>query len=146
MPAPAEAEAPLTVASAADFSAFAGAWWRHGFTLTIKADGSAEAIWRIYRWCDAPGVTPPCDRIENQFILSGGWAAIRFHEVDGLTARGHVLFSNDYERLAPGAIALTLLPYGMARLEQTDRSLILCGREYFTSAPASVRMTHPCGA
>jgi hypothetical protein len=133
--------------SQGDFSAFAGGWWHHGFYLTIDKDGQGTAEWRVYKWCsDDPN--PPCDRIENNLIISGGSATLAFSRSDGQTADGQVIASNMTEVFSPdGAVALTLLPYDMALLRrQNNPDTTLCGPDFGRLAPESVRKTLPCGA
>ncbi len=132
-------------AQEADFGAFVGLWTRHGFGVRIESDGSGTAGWRIYRWCsDDP--TPPCDTIEMSLITSGGRAALVFFEVDEETIYGEVIESTDPETLAPGPVALMLLPYGMALLIQDGRAMLLCGPDYVHLAPQDLRNEYPCGA
>jgi hypothetical protein len=56
-----------------------GSWYHHGFTLTIGADGSASAHWRVYRWCSTDP-TPPCDQMvttaSGNQIIDGGQATM----------------------------------------------------------------------
>ena len=125
---------------------FAGDWARHGFGFSLAPpDGRGEASWRIYQWC-ADDPTPPCDSIQNSMIEPGGRATLILHFVDGQTAHGVVVGTTQPRTLAPGPFTLTLLPYGMARLDQFGQQLELCGPDYADLAPESLRETFPCGA
>jgi serine/threonine-protein kinase len=130
-----------------DLSSFAKGWGRHGFGLTIDANGQGSAIWRVYKWCsDDP--TPPCDAVVENQIISGGSATLAFDRVDGATAFGRVLSSND-ESMFPldSEVLLTLLPYDMATLRHgLVYETTLCGPDYADLAPQSLRETLPCGA
>jgi len=53
-------------------------WYHHGFDLTIRADGTGTANWRVYRTCpDAP----PCDQFVGNQILDGGHATFSVRPV-----------------------------------------------------------------
>jgi hypothetical protein len=129
-----------------DFTAFAGPWVRHGFGLTVAGDGQAQASWRVYRWCHLENVAP-CDAIdEERGIINGGQATIVFRRIEWPVAFGDVLDTTQPEMLAPGPVSLILLPYGMARLSQGSRQVVLCGPDYAELAPEEVRRLFPCGA
>jgi hypothetical protein len=130
-----------------DFAAFATSWDRHGFHLTVESDGQASAAWRVYRWCHL-GEPPPCDWIDEErgYITGGGQATIVFRRVEWPVAYGEVLDTTQPEVLARGPVTLTLLPYGMARLTQGSRQVVLCGPDYAELAPEAVRRLFPCGA
>jgi hypothetical protein len=130
-----------------DLSSFAKGWGRHGFGLTIDANGQGSAIWRVYKWCsDDP--TPPCDALVGNQIISGGSATLAFDRVDGATAFGRVLSSNN-EPMFPldSEVILMLLPYDMAMLRHgVGYETTLCGPDYANLAPESLFETFPCGA
>jgi hypothetical protein len=129
-----------------DFGAFAKGWWRHGFNLDVKSSGVGEASWRTYRWCNVDP-RPPCDRTEGNQIVSGGRASIVMFRVDGASAYGQVVSTNDPAVVSLGSISLTLLPYGMAQLSLgTLNSIILCGPDFALEAPPEIVRTYPCGA
>jgi hypothetical protein len=125
---------------------FVAGWTRHGFGLGVDGDGRGEASWRVYSWCRVDP-TPPCDgEIGNQ-IVDGGRAKLVFFRVDGQSAFGTVVSSSDPGLLGLGEVTLSLQPYGMARLEQLQRSPVeLCGPDYLRLAPKPVREAMPCGA
>jgi len=129
-----------------DFDAFAKDWSRHGLALSVQANGQASATWRTYKWCsDAP--TPPCDAMVEDRIVPGGSATLMFERVDGSSAFGHVVSSNDERVFARGPeVRLTVLPYDMATLTHLGYDTTLCGPDYADLAPKSVIETFPCGA
>lgn len=147
-PAPAAQQAAVP---SPDFSSFAGAWARHGFGLTINADGSADAGWRVYAWCGDPGVVPPCDGKADpvtHFLTNGGQATMHFDRVDGPTAFGVVTDSTVLKSFPKGPVTFTLQDYGMGELQHPDtgqRGAPLCG-PHFPEAPEWFRQTFPCGA
>jgi len=139
-------QAPPPPPAAPDFGPFAQTWGRHGFFITVAANGEATAKWRVYKWCsDDP--TPPCDDMVDSQIISGGQATIVFTEVVGETARGSVIASTDEVTLS-GGVSLTLQPYDMALLGSAawDGSLTLCGPNYWQEAPEELQQQSPCGA
>jgi len=54
-------------------------WYHHGFDLTIRADGTGTANWRVYRTC--PDGPPPCDQFVGNQILDGGHATFSVRPV-----------------------------------------------------------------
>ena len=143
-PATPIAPAPTEPPQAPDFTAFAKDWGRHGFGMTVAPNGEATVGWRVYKWCsDDP--TPPCDAMVDSDIISGGHATIVFERVEGSTAYGRVVDSND-PQLLDDAVSLTLKEYGMAVLEQDSSSIELCGPNYWQEAPDWLKETWPCGA
>jgi hypothetical protein len=126
-------------------NAFVGDWGRHGMQLTISDDGTAWARWRVYQWC-GPGVRPPCDRIENDYLISGGQADLVFAPEAPDSVQGEILTSTDTQSLDLGPVSLRLVPFGMAILEQAGQETVLCGPRYLDEAPQDVRDTYPCGA
>ena len=133
-------------ANAAPYSRFAKQWDAHGFSLTVKPDGSAAASWRTYAVCgDDP---PPCDTFRGNEIISGGAATIRFMGAMGDTTDGTVTSSTAPDLLPRGPVTLALQPYDMAVLywNSGSRSLTLCGPRYTDLAPRSVIEASPCGA
>ena len=128
------------------FSAFAKDWWHHGLGLSVQANGQASATWRSYKWCsDDP--SPSCDTIVENRIIAGGSATLMFERMDGSTAFGRVVSSNDERVFAPGSeVLLMLLPYDMATLEHLGYETTLCGPDYPDLAPKSLFDTFPCGA
>jgi hypothetical protein len=145
-PAPAGQQAPASP----DFSAFAGGWWHHGFDVTINADGSGEASWRIYSWCSTPGTLPPCDSMQGNMIIEGGHATITFDHVESPTAFGTVTGSADQKVLPNGTARFTLREYGLGELTATYTATgfttrsVLCG-PHFLESPEWFRNTMPCG-
>lgn len=139
------AATPATVPTP-DLSSFAKDWWRHGFGISIDANGVGTASWRVYKWCsDDP--SPPCDAVVENRIISGGRATLVFDRVDGVTAFGRVSSSSDQLTLASGSeVLLTLLPYDMAMLRHNGYETTLCGPNFGGLAPKSVFETYPCGA
>jgi hypothetical protein len=126
-------------------NAFVGDWSRHGVQLTFSDDGTAWARWRVYQWC-GPGVPAPCDRIENDSLISGGQADLAFTPGAPDTVQGEVLTSTDPQSFDLGPVTLRLVPYGMAVFEQFGLETVLCGPRYIDEAPPEVRDTYPCGA
>jgi hypothetical protein len=130
----------------APFAPVVGGWGRHGFGVTVYDDGTAEASWRIYRWC-GPGVPRPCDELTGNRIIDGGYADLTFTEIDENGAvHGEVSATSDTELLAPGPITLIPQDFGLALLEQGDIQLILCGPRYIELAPPEIVAEYPCGA
>ena len=84
--------ASATPASAPDFEAFTGTWIAHGRALTFSPNGRAQYVARVYRWC-GPGVSPPCDTLQNNNIISGITESMLFTRVIGKTAYGTVIAS-----------------------------------------------------
>lgn len=95
---------------------FAGGWGKHGYSLTINPDGSGEAIWRVYDRCGAPGVTLPCDRIDETHFDAGGHAVLLFSSVERQTAYGSLVDISDPAHPIFRSTSLTLRPDGTARL------------------------------
>jgi hypothetical protein len=143
VPTHAQSEAPPD--EEVSLSAFVGDWGRHGLQLTISDDGTAWARWRVYQWC-GPGVPQPCDRIENDYLISGGQADLVFAPQAPDSAQGEVLSSTDAESYDLGPVTLRLVPFGMAVLEQGGHETVLCGPRYLAEAPREVQDTYPCGA
>ena len=112
-----------------DLTGFTGEWGRHGASLVVRGDGSAEAIWRTYNWCGSEADTA-CDRMQDDgTIVPGGRAALVFSSAQGSTAGGQVLSSTDEESLPVGPVSLTVRQNGTAVL--TDRygnQTVLCGQ------------------
>jgi hypothetical protein len=139
---------PPAVSSGADFSSFVGTWVRHGFALTVNADGNGDASWRVYGWCGAS--PPPCDSIIGNQIIDGGHASIQLISVRGSSATGTIFGSTDPNGIADSPVTLTLLPYDMASLTETGRlpptTTLLCGDAFAKLAPQSVLDSSPCGA
>lgn len=145
---PAPATQPAPVLSSPDFSAFAGGWWQHGFGLAINPDGSGEASWRVYTWCNSPRTVQPCDGMQGNMIINGGHAVLSFDRIDSQTAFGNVIDSSDQKTLPKGAIRFTLREYGLGELTSPDAgtsSTVLCG-PHFLESPDWFQNTHPCGA
>jgi hypothetical protein len=142
---PAHAQSEETSGEELSLNAFVGDWGRHGVQLTISDDGTAWARWRVYEWC-GPGVRPPCDRIENDYLISGGQADLVFAPQAPDSVQGEVLTSTDPQSYDVGPVTLRLVPYGMAVLEQGGQETVLCGPRFLDEAPADVRDTYPCGA
>jgi hypothetical protein len=86
--------ASSTKASAPDFQAFTGIWIAHGRSLTFAPNGKAQYGARVYIWC-GPGVSPPCDTVQNHDILDGIADSMLFTHVSGNTAYGTVIASTD---------------------------------------------------
>lgn len=157
------AAAAATAARIADATAprsltdFAGGWGRHGFILSISADGSAEASWRVYTWCKDNGNRQPCDSVQGNGIISGGKATFRFDRSDYRTILGTVLSSTDRERLPLGPVMLSEYDYGLGELvvgqafylapeQRAMRDVVLLGGPRYESAPDWIRRTFPLGA
>lgn len=132
-------------AQQSDFGPFAREWGAHGIGLTIAPNGQGKASWRVYQWCD-DDPTPPCDRIENAEIHSGGQATFQLQRVEGDTAFGIVTATTDPTVLERGPFKLHLMPYGMAQIDQGPFPIDLCGPDFFDLAPAEVIEAMPCGA
>ena len=131
-------------AQAAPFAPVSGNWDRHGFGLTVNDDGSASAVWRVYRWC-GPGVPRPCDQIVDNQILSGGHADITFSGPDeNGDFVGEVTRSSDPELLELGPLRMMPQAFDMAQLEQGAMQLTLCGEDAVNLAPQDV--LEECGA
>lgn len=62
------------------------------------------------------------------------------------TAEGEVLVSNDPQTLEPGPVAIRLMPYGMATLQNAGQEVVLCGPRYIDEAPQAIIDQTPCGA
>lgn len=132
-------------ASRPSFSLFAKVWIHHGFFLRFDATGHGTAAWRTYRTC--PAEPPPCDTFTPGGSVYGGHATLVLADVQGRTARGYVSTSTDTEGLARGPVAVTLLPYGMARLEPSGSPAVdLCGPDFASVAPADLLQASPCVA
>ncbi len=169
------ADAPATVPSASQTAVastsmkdFAGNWWRHGLSLNIAPDGSAQAVWRVYRWCsDSP---PPCDDTRGNEIVSGGRATISFTmtelpsvardwQPDALRgsplvfqgvqlpiARGQVVSTTDPSLLRMGEVAFALLPYETASLQQQGDGILMCRPADSSAFSEAQRKYRACGA
>lgn len=95
---------------------FIGNWGRHGYSLAISSDGTGEATWRVYDRCGAPGVTLPCDRIDETHFEAGGHAVVTFSSAEGQTAYGSLVDISDPAHPIFRSAGLTLRPDGTARL------------------------------
>lgn len=104
---------------------FVGSWVRHGASMELSADGTAELRWRMYVWCSAT-VTQPCDEIIDNVIVGGGLGYATFDQVHGNVASGQVYQSTDQTSLVRGPISFTLQANGTAVLSQSIGSTILC--------------------
>jgi len=129
-----------------DFSAFAQRWGSHGFQLVVGADGYAHAQSRTYEQCDRKTSDPniPC---EDPYTSYAAHAIIRFTSVSGDTASGTVLSSNlPLSFPTNSSVTLTRMPYDIANLTSARGSGAVCGPDYPSLAPPSLRATSPCGA
>jgi hypothetical protein len=73
---------------------FSGSWYNHGGVLTIKQDGHAHFVSRVYRWCvDGPA---PCDTIDGDTIIPGIQENIVFTREQNNTLYGTVTSSTDH--------------------------------------------------
>jgi len=134
--------APLTLAD------FAGSWGRHGFGLTVSADGSIAAGWRTYKIDAGDGPSTP-----------QGKATFGPSRVEGRTLYGTVLTTTDADTLARGPFTLTEHDYGIGELldaralgaaaigapEEFRTIQTLCGPR-IADAPRWFMRTMPCGA
>lgn len=141
----AQLASPIPTAAADDtFGPLAGTWEHHGFSLTLQDDGTGEAVWRVYRFCD-PGEPTPCDQIVDNGIISGGHAQIALTGSDDSGVfQGTVTATTDPALLDEGPITLTPEPYDMALLEQGDTQIVLCGEHVAEVAPPAALQS--CGA
>jgi hypothetical protein len=83
----------LSNSSTPDFSTFVGEWYHHGGVLIFSSDGRAKYVARAYRWC-GPGVSPPCDSMQNNIIIDGINEEMLFTYVVGNTAYGTITASS----------------------------------------------------
>ena len=104
---------------------FTGSWIKHGFSLTVQPDGTAQASWRVYSWC-GPGVAQPCDQIVNNQIIDGGTATAQFTRVTLAVAYGTVAQSTDTATLTVGPVTLSFSTAGNLQLVQGNRVITLC--------------------
>jgi hypothetical protein len=135
---------PLVYAlPAADYAAFADAWYHHGIALTVDSNGNGTASWRTYQRCsDGP---PPCDAMAGNAIVDGGQGRLVFASQWGSSAIGSVHGSTEPSVLDPAEpITLTLLPFDMAVLVQHGSVLVLCGSNSDEERPQAVQVL--CGA
>lgn len=130
-PATPEQAAADEAARQAALAPFVGGWNKHGYSLTIAADGSAEATWRTYRFCGDRGVTPPCDDPSRPETFNGGHMRMRFDRVEGNSAYGTVIETN-----APTAMLMPPYPV-VLELHSNGTALFLQGRQ--TTIPAGER-------
>ena len=109
-----------------DFRAFAGTWFGHGRGLIFSSDGRAEYIARAYRWC-GPGVSPPCDSFQGNYIISGIKEEMLFTYVAGNTAYGIITASSAGN--VGSAISLALDAHDTATLTEGKDlgGILLCG-------------------
>jgi hypothetical protein len=138
---PSVASAQETSEDEAPFVSVAGDWSRHGFLMRVLQDGTAHASWRVYQWC-GPGVPEPCDRVQGNFLISGGQADVVFAS----GGDGEVAWSTDPAMLDVGPLTLTPIEYGMAVLQQGEHVMVLCGPRYLDEAPPEIIEASPCGA
>jgi hypothetical protein len=132
-----------------DFTAAAANWVGHGRSLKIEADGHAEYRYRVYTWC-TPGMTTPCDRLDDHVIQNGGWASFTFTSFDGQVLQGRIDDAVDTKRMPKGdPVRFELRDYGTGSLTWGDRmtgpGITLCGPG-FSDAPIEVKAKAPCGA
>jgi hypothetical protein len=73
---------------------FIGTWYSHGDVLTIKQDGHAHFVGRVYRWCtEGPA---PCDTLEGDKITPGIQKEIIFSREQDNTLYGTITSSTDH--------------------------------------------------
>ena len=73
---------------------FSGSWYNHGGVLTIKQDGHAHFVSRVYRWCvDGPA---PCDTIDGDTFIPGIQEYFVFSREQDDTLYGTVISSTDH--------------------------------------------------
>lgn len=102
----------LTTARATH-SSIVGQWAGHGRALVIRADGTAELTYRIYKSCD-DDPTPPCDRVVGNEIQSGGDVAFAFRgDLSGTSARGKVTASTDPAHPVGAPVTASLQGYNL---------------------------------
>lgn len=130
-----------TGANVAGYSALAGSWYVHGYTLTVSGS-SAYAIYRTYTWCSAHRKYG-CDKIVGNNIYDGGVWWGQLQHGSGFDASGTIY--------AGGNSSLLGLAFGLHR-QPNDfllltigtgshmQKLTLCG----PSVPAGMRGS--CGA
>ena len=118
----------------ASLAPFVGTWGRHGMRLVVAPDGSADASWRTYFSCSDPGVTPPCDGIDDVGFVYGGRSRMVFTSADGDTAYGTMLETN-----APTAMLTP--PYPVLLVRQPNGTLLLLSGEATMIPPDQRRPT-----
>ncbi len=127
---------PVQAQTDGPFARFAGKWvGRPSFALTIRADGYAEAEWRLYGgWCGEEGVKPPCDELGSDVspMRFGGHAVYQFTNVVGDTANGTIRASTYADEMTQAAaqVAFTLRPNEFALLEHGPYQNQLCTFRY----------------
>jgi hypothetical protein len=132
-PAPAAAptstpiSTPTPTVSQPNFTDFVGTWDGHGRRLSFASDGHAQFIGRAYQWC-GPGVSPPCDSMQGNFIVGGINETMVFTRVNGSTAYG-IVTSSTANNLGQ-AVSLTLQPNDVIAVYDGTKfanGSILCG-------------------
>ena len=88
---------------------FAGDWGWHSIGVYISPDGHGTAVWRVYEWCNEDP-KPPCDRLTDQGIVSGGNATFALSKVSGKSAFGRLTSSTDPATLRVGPLTAQLAP------------------------------------
>jgi hypothetical protein len=88
---------------------FAGDWSWHSIGVHISPEGHGTAAWRVYEWCNEDP-KPPCDRLTEQGIVSGGNATFALSKVTGKRAFGRVTSSTDPATLRVGPLKVQLAP------------------------------------
>lgn len=82
----------VTTSSSPDFSSFVGVWNGHGRSLNFASNGHAQYSARVYQWC-GPGVSLPCDSIQDNIIVDGINEQMVFIRTSGSTAYGTIVYS-----------------------------------------------------
>jgi hypothetical protein len=100
-----------TTAGRPDVTLFAGYWYQHGANVTINRDGTGNAVWRVYSWCqDDP--TPPCDGVQQNgsesVIINGGHAQFRVVAVNRYEATFEITGSTEPTFIPNGRVQFVL--------------------------------------
>ena len=128
--------------TATQLASFVGDWYHHGIGASITAEGLGTLGWRTYTTC-GPQQPPPCDTINGNEIIDGGHATFELTSVNGTTATGHTVSSDDPASLPVGSNVTAVVDTQHNLLYLTPwpgQQTPFCGPSAETTTP------NPCGA
>jgi hypothetical protein len=103
LPTPTSIPAPLH----ATMTSFVGDWLAHVGSFSVKQNGHAFLVVRVYgQPCSPPKVKPPCDLEENGQIIDGIQEEMIFSSISGATAHALIVRSTTGDKGKSVAIIL----------------------------------------
>jgi hypothetical protein len=128
-----------TTAPALAVEELVGEWYGHGRSLTVGADGAFDATYRLYNDCESD--PEPCDRMDGNYIIDGGYLNGRFTDGSSGTWHGTIAKAGDEATWPVGGgvtatldVATDILTLHSDEATTTDEDLIMCGDDAETGA------------